>query len=359
MRKTRKATRHAELYARLVKRFSAGSPEDLVPTVAELKETYGVSQATVTSALRRLQQKGLIRRPPGRKRYVVAKKTPLTQASVAVLRPSWPSPEYDSLLAALQSACARRRWVLELIHHQNWGDVDLVRIMDEHQGILSIGAPEEIPQSHEEHVRKQRYPFVLMMDRVARSGLTSIDGDDVELGRSAVATLRALGHRRIAVLLNEPQSVTIERRLLGWRQAMEDAGEEDLDALVIDCSVAPGQNSIELGRERLERWMNASRVPFTAIFATAWTGALSVMQVMHDRQIHLPDKCSLLAQGGLWPIGKYLVPPLSTIDYDARAWAEAACELLAEQMESPRAKARHLKLPSQVHLRGTTARLRE
>jgi hypothetical protein len=52
---------------------------------------------------------------------------------------------------------------------------------------------------------------------------------------------------------------------------MEAAGETDLDRLVIDCSGVRGENSIELGQQKLALWMDTQPRTFTALFATAWT----------------------------------------------------------------------------------------
>ncbi len=63
----------------------------------------------------------------------------------------------------------------------------------------------------------------------------------------------------------------MSQRLQGWRSAMEAAGETDLDRLVIDCSGVRGENSIELGQQKLALWMDTQPRTFTALFATAWT----------------------------------------------------------------------------------------
>jgi DNA-binding LacI/PurR family transcriptional regulator len=350
-------TRHAQVYRHLVKRLALAEPGSEFPTVAELKEEFDASQVTITQAVRRLQQQGFIRRPVGKKRYVIVQKAPRSHATIAVLRPFWPSPEYDSLLTGLQQECTQRRWNLALIHYQTWSDLDLTRIINEHEGVISIGHPSAFAEGQEDHLLKQRYPFISLMNRPETAPFPGVEGDDVALGRMAVASLRKLGHRRIAVFLNEPHSVSVDRRLRGWRAAMEKAGERNLDELVIDCSVESGQDSIEVALGRFDRWLSGPHAPFTAVFATAWTGALAVMRVMHDRHVDIPGECSLLAQGGLWPVGRYLVPPLSTIDYDATEWGRAACELLAEHMSGKTAAPRSINLTPVIHLRGTTAPL--
>jgi DNA-binding LacI/PurR family transcriptional regulator len=350
-------TRQAHVYRRLVERLSLIEPGSEFPTVAELKNEFDASQITITQVIRRLQQQGFVRRPVGRKRYVVVQQAPRSHSTIAVLRPIWPSPEYDSLLNGLQQDCSKRRWNLDLIHYQNWGDLDLTRIINEHEGIITIGHPDAFPDGQEDHLTKLGYPFVSLMNRPDHTPFVGVEGDDFALGQMAVNSLRELGHRRIAVFLNEPSGVTIQRRLNGWRRAMEVSGETDLDDLVIDCTVESGQDSIEASLKRLEGWLRRKGTPFTAVFATAWTGALAVMRVMHERRIDIPSQCSLLAQGGLWPIGRYLVPPLSTIDYDAAEWGRAACDLLARQMSGKSASLRSINLSPVIHLRGTTAPL--
>ena len=346
--------RHTQIYEKLVERLSHLQPGDLFPTVADLMHEFSVSQVTITQAIQRLQHQGLIKRPVGKKRYVITQQAQRREAIIAVLRPTWPSPEYDSLLSAIQQDCTARNWNVAQINYQNWADLDLQRLIATHDGLICIGYPKESGDKQLAAMADKAYPFVTLMDRPEDALFGGVQGDDLALGRMAVETLRSLGHKRIAVLLNEPPGPSISQRLLGWRTAMEAAGETNLDELVIDCSVVRGQDSIELGRQSFDRWMEQSYRPFTAIFATAWTGALAIMRVMHDRRIELPAHCSLLAQGGLWPIGRFLVPPLSTIDYNAVQWGKTACDLLAEKMKGGTPYTRSVNLAPEIHLRGTT-----
>jgi len=77
------------------------------------------------------------------------------------------------------------------------------------------------------------------------------------------------------------------------------------------------------------------------------------MRVLHERRIELPGQCSLIAQGGLWPIGRYLAPALSTLDSNPVEWAKAACDLLADQISGSATEKRVVHLAPEVHLRGT------
>ena len=348
-------TRHSHVHEQLVARLATLKNGDFFPTVAELMKEFNASQVTITQAIQRIQNQGFIRRPVGKKRYVVTQQAQHREANITVLRPLWPSPEYDSLLSALQLDCTRRHWNLATTSYADWADVDLHRLMGAYDGIISIGDTADMGEPQEAHLAAKGYPFVTILDRPENGAFSGVLADDVALGRIAVETLRGLGHRRIAVLLNEPPCPSVSERLQGWRTAMEAAGEPDLDSLVIDCSVLRGDDSIELGRQKLATWLDTHPREFTAVFATAWTGAVAAMRVLHKRHIDLPGQCSLISQGGLWPIGRYLAPALSTLDSNPAEWAKAACDLLAGQISGPPTEKRVVKLAPEVHLRGTTA----
>ena len=84
---------------------------------------------------------------------------------------------------------------------------------------------------------------------------------------------------------------------------------------------------------------------------------MAAMRVFQDRKLALPAECSLIAQGGLWPIGGYLAPALSTLDSNPAEWARAACELLVGQVNGNVTVKRVLSLVPEVNLRGTTAQV--
>lgn len=347
-------TRHSHVHEQLVERLATIAPGDFFPTVAELMKEFEASQATITQALQRLQHQGFIRRPLGKKRYIVTLQAQRSEATISVLRPNWPSFEYDALLTALQLEFTRRHWNLALTSYPRWADVDLHRLLGACDGIISIGHPANVGDHQDLHIESRAYPFVTLMERPDDGAFSGVMADDLAVGRIAVETLRGLGHRRIAVLLNEPSFDSVNQRLAGWRAAMEAAGETDLDRLIIDCSVERGEDGIELGEQKFARWMDQHPKDFTALFATAWTGAVAAMRVLKTRHIDIPSQCSLIAQGGLWPIGRYLAPALSTIDSNPNEWAMVACDLLAEQIRSGDTTKRLVTLAPEVHLRGTT-----
>lgn len=350
-------TRHNHVYEQLLGRLLKLGIGGFAPTVTELKTEFNASQVTVTKALQRLQEQGFIRRPLGKKRYIVTQQAGRQEANISALRPTWPSTEFDALLLALQQECTNRHWNLAVSAYLHWEDVDMHRLMASADGIISIGHPSETCAKFTEHIEENHYPFVTLIEESTVAALSGVVADDFALGQMAVAALRELGHRRIAVLLNEPPAHSVTLRLQGWRRAMEEAGEVDLDSLVIDCSVAREEDSIELGRQRFDHWMRHHPQNFTALFATAWTGAVAAMRVLHSRHIDLPGHCSLISQGGLWPIGKYLAPALSTLDSSPGEWAKAACDLLADQISGTVTKKRVITLTPEVRLRGTTGPL--
>jgi len=130
--------------------------------VAELMKEFNASQVTITQALQRLQNHDFIRRPVGKKRYVVTRQAQRSEANIAVLRPSWPSPEFDTLLSALQQECTLRHWNLAVVVYSDWIDVDLHRLIGTYDGILSISHPADMDEQQNAYIKSKHYPFVTL-----------------------------------------------------------------------------------------------------------------------------------------------------------------------------------------------------
>jgi hypothetical protein len=167
-------TRHSYVCEQLVARLATLKPGDFFPTVAELMKEFDASQVTITQALQRLQNHGLIRRPVGKKRYVVTLQAQRCEANIVVLRPSWPSPEYDPLLSALQQECTRRHWNLALHAYPHWAEMDLQRLMGTYDGMISIGHPTESDEGLDAHVAEKGFPFLTLMDRQDHAALSGV-----------------------------------------------------------------------------------------------------------------------------------------------------------------------------------------
>lgn len=331
-------TKHFTLTKTLREELREQKPGEAVDTVASLRNRFGVSQATVTRALERLQREGLIHRPAGRSRFVVSQIGPRALHHVAIIRPTWPSPDYDALTRELITAGEARNWAFEVYANQNdLEDLDLSRAIGDNDGAITLLAGDRMPDHLRAALHKPSRPVVCVFETPDDPAVSSVSIDDVQVGRLAVEYLAGMGHRRILAVSSEPMSRTKFDRLAGWRCAMREMGVEDVSNLLVDSPTRPTQNSIQVTHEYFDHWLDHQpQGKYTAVFCLAWTGALAVTHTYAKRGgPRIPDDVSLLTCAGESLIVPYLHPPLSSIEVDMKSYAQRALDLLEQRFSDP------------------------
>ncbi|HAU36710.1 MAG TPA: hypothetical protein DCX07_03205 [Phycisphaerales bacterium] len=350
-------TKHFKLAQRLRSRIRSLSAGDPLPTVAEIKREYGVSQATVERALDRLRREGLVVRPPGQLRVVVAEAGDPAVRRVAMIRPDYPSPTFDELCRAIARAGAEKDWAFDLVSYRKLETLDLKRALGDNDAAILLPPAEFFPPRLLAALRRPRRPIIVIQDPPEGARVSSVQIDDRQVGRLAVEHLAGLGHRRILLLLSEPAAPSGVQRAEGWRQAMETLGEKNLDELVVASGTPMFAQSVVSTYEFFCRWLDNPHPEFTAIFCAAWTGAGAAMRALRERGIHIPEDISLISHGGEGMIGPFLNPPLTAVETDIAAYGKAVVELMERHFAPPHV-VEHLLIPSAVVERKTTAPVR-
>jgi len=180
-----------------------------------------------------------------------------------------------------------------------------------------------------------RKPIVFLRDKPDAVQANSIWVDDLVVGQMATQHLLDLGHRRIVVMLSEPPNPSSTSRLHGWSIAMKKKGLKQQEALIVDCSVRPGKDSLQGSYERFSAWLETNRRPFTAIFCVAWTGALAALRALRERKILVPGKVSLITYDNESPISNFTNPPLTTVGMNVGKYAQEAIQLIQHSLSGP------------------------
>jgi LacI family transcriptional regulator len=156
-------------------------------------------------------------------------------------------------------------------------------------------------------------------DAAPAIGAVSIDG--YRAAATMTAHIAALGHRRIGFIRGNPDQTASERRFLGYRDGLKEAG------LAFDPDlVAPGLFTYRSGLEAAEHLLTRPEPP-TAIFASNDDMAAAVVSVAHRRHLDVPEDLTVAgfddttAAVTLWP-------PLTTIRQPVRKLAAEALQLL-------------------------------
>src|SRR3546814_13689337 len=96
-----------------------------------------------------------------------------------------------------------------------------------------------------------------------------------------------LGHKRIGFIIGNPEQVASLRRLNGYRAAMEDAGLEVPDALIVQ-----GRFTYRSGLDGAEKLLSVKPRP-TAIFASNHDMAAATVAVAHRRHLDVPNDTTI------------------------------------------------------------------
>ncbi|MFE5409450.1 LacI family DNA-binding transcriptional regulator [Microbacterium sp. NPDC056569] len=150
---------------------------------------------------------------------------------------------------------------------------------------------------------------LIVCGRPAVEGLpeiASIDYDHVGGIEAAVAHLVTLGHHRIAYVGETDRMTTSQQRYLGYRSALERAGIELDESLVMHTD-----NFTEQAEEILHPF-RAEHPDVTAYVCQTDMIAVGVSGALRAEGVRLPDDVSVVGFDDM-PLAGYLTPALSTV----------------------------------------------
>jgi DNA-binding LacI/PurR family transcriptional regulator len=207
------------------------------------------------------------------------------------------------------------------------------------------------------------------VDQVPASGIPSINIDDRSGARAAAQHLVDLGHRRVDIItenisgdcgivedpLGTARNHVIKQRLLGWFDALHAAG-------IKPTVVQEGASYDSPGSESAHLLLDADDRP-TAILCFSDVIAYGVVQTAHSLDLDVPADLSVVGFDDN-PLAKRMRPALTTVRQDVAAKGHAAAAALTEAIKrsrsgsTARTRNRHVLLPTELIVRGSTAKPR-
>jgi len=154
--------------------------------------------------------------------------------------------------------------------------------------------------------------------------------DDRAAAHSMTTHLLALGHRKIGFIIGTPSHKASEQRLLGFRDAMSEAGIQVDNAYVVQ-----GEFSYRSGLATTEQLLDLPERP-TAIFAGNDDMAAAAVAVAHRRHLNVPRDLTVCGFDDT-DFAQSIWPELTTIHQPIAAMARAAIDLLIENIRQRRA----------------------
>ncbi|CBG72801.1 putative cellobiose transport regulator [Streptomyces scabiei 87.22] len=191
--------------------------------------------------------------------------------------------------------------------------------------LVSVHADDPLPDL----LSQLEIPAVISGPRSEHETLPSVDSDNYGGGRSAVEHLIARGRARIATITGRLDVYGAQRRIEGYRDALEDAGRE-----VDERLIAPGDFTEEGGRRAMRELL--ARCPdLDAVFAESDVMAAGARQVLREEGRRIPDDVALVGYDDS-AIARHMDPPLTSVRQPIEEMGRAMIDLLLDEIADRR-----------------------
>jgi LacI family transcriptional regulator len=191
-------------------------------------------------------------------------------------------------------------------------------------------------------------PVVAIDPHTGPTGLPTVDSDNLAGAVLGTEHLLGLGHRRIGFVGGRSDLESSRLREQGFRQAMAAAGVP-VDEELVRAGDYRKESTLEPVRDLLRL---ADRP--TAIFAANDLSAFAALEVARDLAIRVPADLSVIGFDDI-PESAQTEPPLTTVHQRIQHMGAAAIGLLTSLLDGADVAEPHVRLPTSLVVRGTTA----
>jgi LacI family transcriptional regulator len=200
---------------------------------------------------------------------------------------------------------------------------------------------------------KQRFPLVFV-DRTP-PGFTgaAVVSDNLGASREATRHLIGLGHTRIAIITGPLDISICEKRLEGFRRALQEA-----NLPLPDQYLKGGDFRSQSGYRGGGELMRLPNPP-TAIFCCSMTMTLGLMRALAELDIPCPERVSVLGFDDFEWVASFR-PQLTAVAQPTYEMGKLATEMLVRKMQQKDGEAEDSKeqvivLPNELRIRESTA----
>lgn len=322
-------------------------PGDRLPGFAEMQSSFGAASNTINRALIALEQDGLIIRSQGRGIFVAPPKRHARRNIIGcagfAFQQTTEFPYWVHLLEGMQHAAAATGNGLLFLNdssHEGWDKVDGVI------GHAEIGV----------EVMAQLAPGI---PTVSVQGMDAngawVMADDRDGCRQATRHLLSLGHRRIGFILYiDEQSPVYQRRLAGYRSALEEAGIKPNSKWIRLLHPKYGDFP-ERGCGSMKDWLQDDwkKTGCTAVLVQNDRAAVGVIEALQAAGIDVPGQVSVIGFDGTEEC-EHVTPRLTSVGVPLEEIGARAVQLLLSRIDGDDTAPAHVMLATTLQLREST-----
>ena len=311
------------------------------PTLKDVADRVGVSAKTVsnvvngtgwvTDELRERVQVALLEvgyRPNAAARQLRSGRSGM----IALAVPELSQPYFAELAASLVREAQGR--MITVLVNQTDGLADVERKISEGIGAPAVDGIIMSPLAlgaGDLEGRRDGTPLVLLGEHIGESAFPHVTVDNTAAAKAATEHLLALGCRRIAAIgaQDSGPNETAVLRLAGYRAALEEAGLEVDEALVLPGDGYHREDGANAARAILARGLEPD-----GVFAFNDLLALGAMHVLVTSGIRVPDDVAVIGFDDIEE-GRYSTPALSSVSPKTGELVSCAIDLLFSEPAQP------------------------
>lgn len=208
-------------------------------------------------------------------------------------------------------------------------------------GIVFLGGD---LQKMKDELQTLEVPFVLTSigtedESIEFGNGVLVGGSDYMNGVMITDYLASLGHRKIALLMAEPDASISVMRRRGYQDTLKKYGIEYDEKLVFSAGNENSNFSIESGYAAMSHILE-KKPEFTALECLSDTLAFGAERALYEHGYDVPGDISLTGMDGT-PLAKYAVPSITTVEVDAMSFATISKEAILHLMQGKTEKKFH------------------
>jgi len=284
---------------------------------------------------------------------LVTKKT----KTIGLIVPDISNNFFSELAKSVEEHCNNSGYslVLSNTNNQPQKDFEMVELMNNRgiDGLLIAFSQTDKDGEKDRFVNmleQMDRPVVAVDSKLEGITLPGVSIDHAKGGYIATKHLLDLGHKRIGCITGPDNFYTAERRLLGYREALESKNIPYDDNLVI-----AGNYQYQGGYEAAKILLKQN---VSAIFASNDLMAYGAYRAIQEADLSIPKDISVVGFDDL-VFSEILTVPLTTIHQSTGELGKKAWELLHERLDNKNTGADYVELEPSMVIRNSTSRYKE
>ncbi len=336
-----KDSRHQVLKEKLIRKIGKCSINDRLPSERQLAENYKICRATVNKVMVELEQEGYVTRRVSKGTFVMPHdkrviqdniSAPRTVGDVIIAYPDffsylcWERLHYAELMAL--------RGNINLINVKLQPEstlqsvVNILEKLENPLGVIMMASGARIPREMLKRLDSFNIPVVIsgILPSGIYRNLYSVRQDHFKSGYLKMEHLLSMGHRKIGVAPNEPESEVGRDHLRGVKQALYDKGYKWKDVNVAGIRPTFWDDPMTAGYEQAKELI--ANYDLTAILFDTITGAFGGLRALYEAGLKCPDDISVVTSSTHFGLEEMSTPSLTTVFVSNEQVIQTAFEII-------------------------------